>query len=205
MNKQFQIKGFLTLVLSILSPLTLINAQHARKAYGIINTVEQFKNLIASSIPTVIKFSAPWCGPCKHMEPAYDTIANQYSPNVKFYEVNTSSAQLQPLVKQYNIQGLPTIAYFHQGKEVMRDRKGALTKQELNSSVKQFLNKVGKTPQAKFETKVAPTKTKPQAKRVAPKTTVTTVKVKKPSAPKPAVKAQPKKRIVKKIEQTVCY
>lgn len=209
MNKHLQKIAIITLAFTIFLPVTQIRSQQQSKSYGIINTIAQFNKLIASTVPTVIKFSAPWCGPCRHMEPAYDSVAKQYGPEVKFYEVNTSSAELQPLVKKYNIQGLPTIAYFHQNREIMRDRKGALTKQELNSSVQQFLGKVKVVkPQIKKADVRTKREVKPKTQQTSSKTKVVTAKKQAPKLKQTKtvkVKAQPKKRIVKRAQETICY
>jgi len=65
-----------------------------------------------------VDFWAPWCGPCKMMAPAFQQAATQLEPRLRLLKVNTEAEQ--QLGAQYNIRSIPTLALFHQGREVAR-------------------------------------------------------------------------------------
>ncbi len=79
----------------------------------------QFQNeVLEETIPTVVDFWAPWCGPCGMVSPLLDEIAGQYPGRIKVVKVN--SDENPDLSAQFGIQGIPTIILFRDGKEVNR-------------------------------------------------------------------------------------
>lgn len=64
-----------------------------------------------------IKFSATWCGPCKHMEPTVEKLANEFS-TATFLAVDIDEAP--ELVQKYKIRTLPTLVIIKDGQEVER-------------------------------------------------------------------------------------
>jgi len=74
--------------------------------------------VLRSSKSVVIDVWAPWCGPCKIMEPAFKSAAQRFTGQVKFLKLNADHNQ--DLVKQYKIMGIPTLLLFNHGKLVAR-------------------------------------------------------------------------------------
>ena len=70
-----------------------------------------------NNLAVVIDFWASWCGPCQNMAPTFSKVA-QCSPTLLFAKVNTE--QVQQIAADANIRSLPTLVFFHQGKEVDR-------------------------------------------------------------------------------------
>ena len=60
--------------------------------------------------PVLLKFWAPWCGPCKLVAPELEKLAAQYDGVVDIVKVNVDE---NPALQQaFNIMSIPTIAFF---------------------------------------------------------------------------------------------
>jgi len=76
------------------------------------------EEVLQETIPTAVDFWAPWCGPCKMITPVLEEIAKKYPGRIKVVKIN--SDENPSLSSRYNIQGIPTIILFLDGKEVDR-------------------------------------------------------------------------------------
>ena len=47
------------------------------------------KTVLQSTLPVIVDFWAPWCGPCKRVAPILDKIAKDYAGKVLVAKVNT--------------------------------------------------------------------------------------------------------------------
>ena len=76
------------------------------------------EEVLKESIPTVVDFWAPWCGPCKMVSPLLEDIARKYPGRIKVVKINTDKNPY--IASRYAIQGIPTIILFRNGQEVNR-------------------------------------------------------------------------------------
>lgn len=106
-----------------------------------VNTIqvnaENFeKEVLQSSVPVLVDFWAPWCGPCRQMAPAFEAVSKELSLQVQCLKVNTEEDQ--GLGALYGIESIPTLVMFKEGKEVERS-SGALPKEALMTWAKRFI------------------------------------------------------------------
>jgi len=96
---------------------------------------DDFDRLVAqSSLPVVVDYWAPWCGPCRMVAPELKKVAARQAGRMLVIKVNTD--QLADLGQRYNIRSIPTLAVFADGKEVART-SGARPAEEIERFVAQ--------------------------------------------------------------------
>jgi thioredoxin 2 len=78
-----------------------------------------FDALIAqASIPVVVDFWAPWCGPCRMVAPELEHVARTAAGEFLVVKVNTDA--LPTLGDRFRIRSIPTMAVFRGGREAAR-------------------------------------------------------------------------------------
>jgi thioredoxin 2 len=81
-----------------------------------------------TSIPVVVDFWAPWCGPCKMMAPHFERAASQLGPRVRFAKLNTD--ENPDTAGRFGIRSIPTMILFKDGREIAR-QSGAMDANRL--------------------------------------------------------------------------
>lgn len=89
----------------------------------------------SKSIPVIVDFWAPWCGPCKTLGPALEAAVAKANGAVKMAKVNVDENQM--IAGQLRVQSLPTVYAFWQGQPV-DGFQGAIAPSEID----EFVNRV---------------------------------------------------------------
>lgn len=70
----------------------------------------------SATVPVIVDFWAPWCGPCKTLGPALEAAVIAAKGRVRMVKINVD--QNQALAAQLRIQSIPTVYAFWQGQPV---------------------------------------------------------------------------------------
>jgi len=68
--------------------------------------------------PVVVDFWAEWCGPCRMMAPVLEQLAGELQGRVSFAKLNVD--ENPDLSGRYEVEGIPTLVVFAEGREVGR-------------------------------------------------------------------------------------
>jgi len=94
-----------------------------------------FNEVIQSSRPVLVDFSAEWCGPCKMMAPILKDVKKEVGESATIIKVdvdkNPAAAQ------QYQIQGVPTLILFREGRPLWR-QSGVIPKAGLVEIIRKY-------------------------------------------------------------------
>jgi thioredoxin 2 len=84
-----------------------------------VASVSDFDKLVArASLPIVVDYWAPWCGPCRMVAPELEKLAARNPGRLLVVKVNTDA--LTELGERYGIRSIPTMAVFAEGREISR-------------------------------------------------------------------------------------
>ena len=86
----------------------------------------------SQTVPVIVDFWAPWCGPCKTLGPAIEAAVTNAKGRVKLVKIDVDANQAY--AGQLQVQSIPTVYAFYQGRPV-DGFQGALPPSEINAFV----------------------------------------------------------------------
>lgn len=96
-----------------------------------------FKEIIESQTPTLVDFSAEWCGPCKMMAPILQDVAANIGNTARIIKVDVDKNPQAAAF--YQVQGVPTLILFKNGQILWR-QSGVIQAGQLVNIINSFVN-----------------------------------------------------------------
>ncbi len=96
-------------------------------------TQENFNEVVEKSLkPVIIDVYAVWCGPCHHMLPIYEEVAEELGSRYVFTKLNVDESQ--ELAIKFSISSVPTFIFIKDN-NVLEIETGTLTKEALIDTI----------------------------------------------------------------------
>ncbi|GBG70695.1 hypothetical protein CBR_g7994 [Chara braunii] len=101
-----------------------------------VNDVNFETLVLQSTLPVLVDFWAPWCGPCRMISPLIDELTIKYGDRLKIYKMNTDESP--KTATTLGIRSIPTIMIFEHGKKC-ETVIGAVPMPALEKAVERFI------------------------------------------------------------------
>lgn len=94
--------------------------------------VEKNETIIGSKKPIAVRFTAPWCGPCKVFAPVFDSLESEF-PNVNFAKCDVDA--YPNIATNFKIKVVPSVLVLKEG-NILAEYYGIQSKDTLRKCLK---------------------------------------------------------------------
>lgn len=94
--------------------------------------------VLNNELTVLVDFWAPWCGPCRVMNPIIESVSAKFADTVRVGKANIDDHG--DLATRYQIQAVPTILIFQNG-EVMATLPGLVTESAIANKLTSLTTK----------------------------------------------------------------
>jgi thioredoxin len=91
------------------------------------------KEVAESTVPVVVDFWAPWCGPCRALTPTITSLAAKYDGKVKIGKLNIDESQ--QMATKFGVTSIPRVLIFKGGEEPKQTFVGLRSEAELAKAI----------------------------------------------------------------------
>ena len=89
-----------------------------------------------STVPVLVDFWAPWCGPCRALTPVIEELSSEYDGRVKVLKLNTD--ENPEVATRLSIRSIPTVLLFSGG-QIVEQTVGAMPKRHFVDMLEKHL------------------------------------------------------------------
>nr|XP_027191295.1 thioredoxin O1, mitochondrial [Cicer arietinum] len=82
----------------------------------LVNSEEEFNNILNKVQGLLLLISFPWCGPCRFISPIVGELSNKY-PHVTTYKIDIDQEAIRDTLSRLQITSVPTLHFFQNGRK----------------------------------------------------------------------------------------
>ena len=102
-----------------------------------VNSASFEAEVMQSETPVLVDFGAPWCGPCKQLDPIMDELAGAYEGRLKIAKVDIQESP--DVATQFGVMAVPTLLFMRAGKVADQINGSAPSRAKLEQLIGAFL------------------------------------------------------------------
>jgi thioredoxin 1 len=92
--------------------------------------------VVQSSEPVVVDFTATWCPPCKMLSPVLDQVSQKFAGRAKIVKVDID--ENSELATKFGVQTIPNLIFFRDG-QVVGQAVGYMNESQLSSKIEDVI------------------------------------------------------------------